>query len=162
MKRVISILLSVLVITGLLCSCGGAEDVEKNYVLEDIYQHILDAQSEDSEALIMFPETDPSLVESIYPGLSEIELTQQALYFPPISGFACEIMLVEVANKADIDAVKDIFQARIDRAAADTTYPENAEPWAKRAQIQTDGRYLCMIVLPEGYVIPENVFALEE
>ena len=109
----------------------------------------------------MFPEADPAVVESIYPGLSEIELDQQALYFPPIFGFANEIMLVEVTNKNDVDAVKDIFQARIDRGASDTTYPENAEPWAKRAQVQVDGRYICMIVLPEGYVIPENVFALE-
>lgn len=161
MKRIFSILLAVSMMTVMLCACGAEEEVEKDLVLEDVYQRILDAQSEDSEALVMFPEADPAAVESIYPGLSEIELDQQALYFPPIFGFANEIMLVEVTNKNDVDAVKDIFQARIDRGASDTTYPENAEPWAKRAQVQVDGRYICMIVLPEGYVIPENVFALE-
>ena len=69
---------------------------------------------------------------------------------------------MEVTNKSDVDAVKEIFQARIDRGALDTTYPENAEPWATRAQVQVEGRYVCMIVLPEGYIIPENVFATGE
>lgn len=161
MKRVISILLAVSMMTVMLCACGAEEEVEKDLVLEDVYQSILDAQSEDSQALVMFPEADPAVVDSIYPGLADIELDQQALYFPPIFGFASEIMLVEVTNKKDVDAVKELFQARIDRGASDTTYPENAEPWAKRAQVQVDGRYVCMIVLPEGYMIPENVFDFE-
>ena len=162
MKRLLSVLLVAVALTALLCACGGEEVVEKTFVLEDVYQSIMDAQSENSEALVMFPEADPAVVESIYPGLSEIELTQQALYFPPIFGFASEIMLVEVTNKADVDAVKEIFQTRINRGASDTTYPENAEPWATRAQVQVEGRYVCMIVLPEGNTIPENVFALGE
>lgn len=161
MKRMISVMLSAFILAAILCACGGEVEEEKTFVLEDVYQGILDAQSEESEALVMFPEADPSVVDSIYPGLAEIELTQQALYFPPIFGFASEIMLVEVTNKSDVDTVKEIFQARIDRGASDTTYPENAEPWATRAQVQAEGRYVCMIVLPEGYVIPENVFALE-
>ena len=161
-KRIVSIILTALTLTMLLCGCGGEEAVEKTYVLDDVYRSIMDAQSDDSEALVMFPEADPSVVESIYPGLSEIELKQQALYFPPIFGFASEIMLVEAANKSDVDAVKEIFRARIERGASDTTYPENAEPWATRAQVQAEGRYVCMIVLPEGYTIPENVFALDE
>ena len=162
LKRMISVMLMALTLVVLLCACDGDGAEEKTFVLEDIYQSIMDAQSEDSETLVMFPEADPAVVDSIYPGLSEIELTQQALYFPPIFGFASEIMLVEVTEKADVDTVKEIFQARIDRGASDTTYPENAEPWATRAQVQVEGRYVCMIVLPEGYIIPENVFATGE
>ena len=162
LKRMISVMLMALTLVVLLCACGGDGAEEKTFVLEDVYQSIMDAQSEESEALVMFPEADPAVVDSIYPGLSEIELTQQALYFPPIFGFASEIMLVEVTDKADVDAVKEIFQARIDRGASDVTYPENAEPWATRAQVQVEGRYVCMIVLPEGYTIPENVFAAGE
>lgn len=108
-KRMISVMLMTLTLAVLLCACGGEEAEEKTFVLEDVYQSIMDAQSEESEALVMFPEADPAVVDSIYPGLSEIELTQQALYFPPIFGFASEIMLVEVTNKSDVDAVKEIF-----------------------------------------------------
>lgn len=84
LKRMISVMLMALTLVALLCACGGDVEEEKTFVLEDVYQSIMDAQSEDSEALVMFPEADPAVVDSIYPGLSEIELTQQALYFPPI------------------------------------------------------------------------------
>ncbi|MBR5489939.1 MAG: hypothetical protein IKV79_01575, partial [Oscillospiraceae bacterium] len=58
-----------------------------------------------------------------------------------------------------VDAVADIFQARIDLGSDNDTYPESAEGWMKYAQVQKSGNFVCMIVLPEGYTIPENVFA---
>lgn len=138
---------------------GETAQEEKSYVLEDIYQNILNAQSADSDGLVHFPEANPDAVESIYPGLSDIELNQLAIYLPPVFGFANEIMLAEVAREEDVEQVEKILQDRIDRGASDTDYPDNAKPWAERAEVQTEGRYVCMIVLPEGYVIPEDVFA---
>ena len=49
----------------------------------------------------------------------------------------------------------------IKHRASDTTYPETAIHWANNGQVHTYGNYVCMIVLPEGYIIPENVFELE-
>lgn len=130
-------------------------------ILEDVYQSVLAAQEgNEQEPLILFPEGNPDALNSYYPGLSNVTLTQQAYYTPPVFGHACEILLVEVADKKDVDTVKEILQARIDQAASDTAYPENAEPWARNAQIQVSGTYLCMIVLPDGYTIPENIFDL--
>ena len=71
---------------------------------------------------------------------------------------SCEIVLVEVKNDADVQNVADIFQARIDMGADNTNYPESAAGWQLYAQVQKSGNFVCMIVLPEGYVIPENVF----
>lgn len=78
---------------------------------------------------------------------------------PPIATHPCEIVMVEVANSADVQAVADIFQARIDLGSDDTNYPESAAGWKLYAQVQQSGNFVCMIVLPEGNVIPENVFA---
>lgn len=56
------------------------------------------------------------------------------------------------------ESVADIFQARIDMGADNTNYPESAAGWQLYAQVQKSGNFVCMIVLPGGYVIPENVF----
>ena len=55
----------------------------------------------------------------------------------------------------------DIFQKRIDMGADNTNYPESAAGWAKYAKVHKSGNFVCMIVLPEGYVIPENVFEMQ-
>ena len=122
------------------------------------YQAILDAQPEDAEELILFEESNPDLIASFYPGLDGIALSQQAYYMPPIATHPCEIVLVEVKNTADVQTVAEIFQARIDIGADNTNYPESAAGWKLYAQVQMSGNFVCMIVLPEGYVIPENVF----
>jgi hypothetical protein len=77
---------------------------------------------------------------------------------PPIATHPCEIVLVEVKNDTDVQAVADIFQARIDMGADNTNYPESAAGWQLYAQVQKSGNFVCMIVLPGNYVIPENVF----
>lgn len=133
--------------------------VPTDLVLEDVYQAILNAQ-EGQDPLVMFPEGNPDLIESFYPGLSQIELVQQAIYFPPVLGFVSEVLLVEVANHADVQSVVEIFEARIEHGASDTTYPDVAAYWTTCAQVQSAGNYVAMIALPNGYTIPENVFEL--
>lgn len=159
MKKALSLLLVFLMLAA-LCGCSGdkAAAPAPGTALDTFYQAILDAQPEDAEELILFEEFNPDLIASLYPGLDGIELCQQVYYMPPIVTHPCEIVLVEAQNDADAKAVADIFQARIDMGAADTTYPESAAGWKLYAQVQKSGNFVCMIVLPEGHVIPENVF----
>lgn len=162
MKKFMALILAAVC---LLCfaGCGeGAESAapEAGTPLSTFYQGVLDAQPEGAEVPIMFEESDPALIASFYPGLEEIELSQQAFYMPPVASAACEIVLVEVKNSADVQKVEEIFRARIDRGASDTVYPDNAAGWASNAQVQKSGNFLCMIVLPDGNTIPENVFKL--
>ena len=128
--------------------------------LNTFYEAVLAAQPKDAEALILFEESNPDLIGSFYPGLEGVALNQQAFYMPPIVTHPCEIVLVEVKDAADAKTVVDIFQARIDMGAKDTTYPESAAGWQRYAQVQQSGTFVCMIVLPGGYVIPDNVFGL--
>ena len=159
MKKTLSMLLVFLMFLS-LCGCGnGKNDAPApGTALSTFYQAIMDAQPEDAEELILFEESNPDLITNFYPGLDSIELSQQAYYMPPIVTHPCEIVLVEVKNEADVQTVAEIFQARIDMGADDTTYPESAAGWQLYAQVQKSGNFVCMIVLPEGYVIPENVF----
>ncbi len=160
MKKIFAMLLAVLMLTA-LCGCGGKQNSgpEPGTPLSTFYQAILDAQPEDAEPLILFEESYPDLIASLYPGLDGIELNQQVFYLPPIITFPCEIVMVEVKNSEDVEAVVEIFRARIAAGAAETFYADSAAGWQKYAQVQQSGNFVCMIVLPEGYVIPENVFA---
>lgn len=153
--------ISLLLIIVMLAGCAGetSEGPAPGTELAVFYQAILDAQPADAEEVILFEEYNPDLIASFYPGLENIALNQQAFYMPPIATHPCEIVLVEVTNSEDVQAVADIFQARIDLGSDNTNYPESAAGWKLYAQVQSSGNFVCMIVLPEGYVIPENVFA---
>ena len=162
MKRT-SALLVALMMTIMLVGCGGdggEKGPEPGTALSSFYEAVLDTQPEDAEELIFFEENNPDLINSFYPGLEDIELSQQAFYMPPIASAPCEIVLVEVKNTEDVQSVVDIFQGRIDKGAADTAYPENAAGWQTNAQVQQSGNFVCMIVLPDGNTVPEDVFGL--
>ena len=160
MKKTLVPVLTLLLLVS-LCGCSGGKEASPapGTDLGTFYQAIMDAQPADAEALILFEESNPDLIASFYPGLADIALRQQAYYMPPIVTHPCEIVLVEAENGDDVQAVADIFQSRIDMGADNTTYPESAAGWKTYAQVQKSGNFVCMIVLPEGYVIPENVFA---
>ena len=156
-KSIVAIL--VLALCFSLAGCGGkSEGPAPGTPLNSFYDAVLAVQPEDAEALILFEESNPALINSFYPGLENIELNQQAFYMPPIATHPCEIVLVEVKDSANVQAVADIFRARIDLGADNTDYPESAAGWQLYAQVHQSGNFVCMIVLPEGYVIPENVF----
>ena len=159
MKKTISILLVFLMLVS-LCGCGSNNNnaPAPGTALNTFYQAILDVQPAEAETLIFFEESNPNLIASFYPGLERIELSQQAFFMPPIATHPCEIVMVEVKNDADVQRVAEIFQARIDMGADSTNYPESAAGWQRYAQVQISGNFVCMIVLPGGYVIPENVF----
>ena len=160
MKKLIPFVLSLTMIVS-LCGCAAKDKgPEPGTPVNSFYEAVLAAQPEGAEDLIFFEESNPDLINSFYPGLESIELNQQAFYMPPIATHPCEIVLVEVKDAANVQAVVDIFQSRIDLGADNTTYPESAAGWQSYAQTQHSGNFVCMIVLPEGYVIPENVFDL--
>lgn len=160
MKKIFALLLTALILTS-LGGCGGekTEGPAPGTPLDTFYQAVMAIQPEDAEELILFEESNPDLIASFYPGLDAIALNQQVFYMPPIATHPCEIVLVEAENGEDAQAVAEIFQERIELGSDNSNYPESAQGWKLYAQVQQSGNFVCMIVLPEGYVIPENVFA---
>lgn len=90
-------------------------------------------------------------LEQKYPGLSDIATKQRVIYEPMMSGAVCEIALVEVENAADVDAVKEIFQARIDAQVGTEDepggafYPASIEAWQNSSSIVSNGNYVMLI-----------------
>ena len=133
-------------------------NIESTSKLETAYNTIINAQGENAEALILFPETSDDYIEGLYSGLKDIKTKEKILYVHPI-GMACEIALVEVENEDDIEKVEKIFKDRIEKginaAMCDST---SQDIWRRRAEIQIKDNCICMIVLPDENVIPEDIF----
>lgn len=97
-----------------------------------------------------------ALLDNCYPGLDKISLNQRAIYTTMISSAVCELALVEVKNSADVQKVKDIFQARIDAmvgtddAPGGAYYPASIEGWKTGSRIVSKGNYVMMIAFPDG------------
>lgn len=89
---------------------------------------------------------DGEYLDQLYPGLSGIATRQVVVYQPMMSFVVCEIALVEVANSSSVNAVKDIFQARINYQAEDGAfYPAACESWQVNSRIVSHGNYVMMI-----------------
>lgn len=166
MKKLMATMMAALLVLS-LAACGGKADASgkedafpENLDLNEVYQTLMDLQPE-NDAPVMLPESNPEIIDGFYPGLSDITLKQQVFYTAPVTGFATEVMLVEVSDAGDLDTVKEIFQQRIDAGSdASGCYPETAEIWSSRAVVQSAGNYAAMIVLPDNCTIPDDVFAL--
>ena len=81
--------------------------------------------------------------EDMYPG---IDTKQLVIYQPMMGAVVCEVAMAEVANASDIDAVKEIFQARIDfQVDGGAWYPESISGWENNSRIITKDNYVVMI-----------------
>ena len=101
-------------------------------------------------------QAEGEILDAFYPGLSAIKTNQCGVYTAMISAAVGEIALVEVENAADVQAVKDIFQARINYQVGDDEnpggawYPQTIEGWKNGSRIISNGNYVMLIALSEG------------
>lgn len=168
MKRFLALALTLIMVLS-LAGCGGSSsgsssgeapaEAAKDLNLEEVYQAIVDLQKDSEEGeILLFPETDDALIEEYYAGLSDFELKQRVIAFAPVTGGPLEVALVEAANASDVEGIKKCFEERIERGGGCGV--ESQYAWENRAGVQVSGNYVCMIVLPDGYIIPDDVFAL--
>lgn len=163
MKKLLCVLLAAVMVLA-LAACGGNDapaangdndpQQEPQTQSVDLKQTAAGAVAALGDEYPMFPVEDAEELEGLYPGLSAIETKQVVAYQPPVSGFGCELAMVEVANAADAETVRGIFQARVDGFANDTAYPENAPAWKNNAAVTVNGSYVVLGVLPEDTDLP--------
>ena len=98
----------------------------------------------------------PEMFNDFFPGLADIETNQIVAFQPMMGAVVCEIVLVEVANEADVAAVEAILQARIDyQVEGGAWYPESIEGWQNNSRIVSFGNYIMMIAYSECDTIVE-------
>ena len=152
MKKCICLLLAAVMVLA-LAACGGNDtpvgDVSSDSQQDpqtqsvDLKQTAADAVAALGDEYPMFPVKDTAELESLYPGLTAVETKQLVAYQPP-----------EVADAADAETVRAIFQQRVDSIANDDAYPENAPAWKNNSAVTVNGNYVVLGVLPEGTDLP--------
>lgn len=159
MKKMMCVLLATVMMLTLV-ACGD-RDISQNKGNDAQQTQSVDLEkvAEDAIAALgdeypMFPVESAAELDAYYPGLTDVETKQLVVYQPAVSGYGCELVMVEVANEADAEAVRAILQQRVDSLANDTTYPENAPAWKNNSAVTINGSYVVMGVLPEGITLP--------
>ena len=72
-----------------------------------------------------------------------------------------ELVLVQVSDSADVDAVKEILQTRIDNMVnGGAWYPEPTRVWSENSRIVSNGSYVMMVVNEDCDAIVEEFNAL--
>ena len=91
---------------------------------------------------------DSSLLDSTYAGLTAIATEQMVVYQCGMNPSpAGDVALVQVTNSADVDAVKAIFQARVDyMVESGAWYPEPTAMWQNNSRIVSNGSYVMLVV----------------
>ena len=160
--RLISVLLAAVLVFSIFAGCTAepkettpTEPVVEPLDLETLYYQGMDVLAQmGSNAPVLFPETNIDYLNEFYPGLADIELKQFYAGVAPVTNAPFEVILVEVANEADIPTVLEIYQARVDRESDDSSYPENAEAWLNNCKITSRGCYVFLAVLMAPCEIP--------
>lgn len=174
MKRILVLSLSAALLLALLCACSGGKAKEPAVDLESFYLSLTEkyavcetpeqAYPDDlvNDDSYFEPGTDMEqrqewleeqreqlreMAQGIYPDLSGIATEQCLVYAPMFSLSAAESVLVQVSDPTDVDAVKDILQARVDiQVSGGAFYPFAVETWKNNSRIVSNGSYIMLIV----------------
>ena len=189
MKRILALSLSAALLLALLCACSGGNQnqepvdlaafylglTEKYQVPETPEQVYPDELANDDDMWLDGPESVEDRIKELeeqrnqvrqmgldaYPGLSDITAEQCLVCVSMMSFSASEVALVQVSSAADVDAVKNILQARIDaQLNGAMLYPMVAEVWQNNARIVSNGSYVMLIVSEDCDAIVSEFNAL--
>ncbi|MBE6955932.1 MAG: DUF4358 domain-containing protein [Ruminococcaceae bacterium] len=144
MKKIIALSLSLIALLATLTACGDTKQNAANVNLEEFYQTIF-TDPENTPAMVAM---EGEALDAFYPGLTAVALKQTVAYMPMMTAVPCEIVMVECENAADVDAVKNILQARITSQVENhMNYPAVIEAWETEAQVVVNGNYVALFVV---------------
>ena len=151
MKKVLSLVLALLMFFS-LSACGKDTASAQNVDLQKVCDEAI--ASLDGTDAVFFPASGEDEIFSVYPDLKTIDCKQMVAYFHPILGAPCEVVMLEVENDTDVETAQAALQSRIDLAANDTFYTDNAQGWKNNAAVYVNGNYVVLSCLPDGVEKP--------
>ena len=155
MKKLLAVALTLALALGLV-ACGGQEEAAEAPDLQTYYDDFMASLGEENAPMMM--DITDDMIESVYPGLGSYELKQGVFKTAAISAVAFEMALVEVSDEADVEAVKGIFQSRIDgQIAGGAMYPATVEAW-QSAQVLANGNVVALICAGEQQTAAVDAF----
>ena len=142
MKRIITILMTCVLMVGLLAGCGGKKETVPDVDLTACFDQMRQDAGFDE---FYMTDLEGEMLDSYYPGLSEIPTKQFLAKAPMMSGVVNEVVLMQCENEDDAAKAVTILQQRItDQAEGGAWYPESMEAWS-RGQVIQNGTYVAMI-----------------
>lgn len=165
MKKLMTLLLAMTMLLT-LAACGAKEEpapeekpaveVELGAFYEELYAELYpqDADGNPTGPAVMDMGAEAEMAEGFYPGLAELS-EQLHIFMPAMTGVPYELVLVKVADAANVETVKEILQARVDLEKDNQmNYPMVQENWELNSHIVDNGNYVMLVVSSdyEAYV----------
>ena len=146
MKRVLTFTMTLLLAMSLLTACGSSGKQEPEVDLTAYFtQMVKDAGLDEN----YMTDLEGEMLESYYPGISDISTKQFLAKAPMMSGVVNEMVLMQCENEEDAGKAAAILQERIDtQAEGGAWYPESMEAWG-RGQVIQQATYVAMIASAE-------------
>lgn len=147
MKRTTTLALAAMLLLGLLTACGG----EKETAVPDVDLESFYADIEEGYGWVdgYMVDIEGEMLDSYYPGLSDIETTQFVAKMPMMSSVVNELVFLQCGTEEDAALAAGILQERINtQAEGGAWYPESMEAWGRGIVIQ-QGTYVGMIASAE-------------
>ena len=106
------------------------------------------------------PAEDDSIDQHL-PGLTSVSAQQCLVYLCQEPKNSEELILIEVTNAGDLEAVKSILQARINTmVSGGAWFPDAVEAWTHNSRVVSNGNYVMLVVHPQCDAIAEVFHAL--
>ena len=142
MKRIVTIIMTCVLMVGLLAGCGGKKETVPDVDLTACFDQMRQDAGFDE---FYMTDLEGEMLDSYYPGLSEIPTKQFLAKAPMMSGVVNEVVLMQCENEDDAAKSVTILLQRItDQAEGGAWYPESMEAWG-RGQVIQNGTYVAMI-----------------
>jgi hypothetical protein len=141
MKK-LNILTLALLMIGLLTACGGKTETTKDVDLTAYYDTLAETYEWGDGYMV---DIEGEMLDSYYPGLSDISTKQFIAKMPIMSAVVNEVVLMECESEDDAASAAAILQDRVTtQAEGGAWYPESMEAWEK-AQVVQQGNYVAML-----------------
>ena len=134
--------MTLLLAMSLLTACGNSGKQEPEVDLTAYFtQMVKDAGLDEN----YMTDLEGEMLESYYPGISDIPTKQFLAKAPLMSGVVNEVVLMQCETEEDAAKAVTILQQRItDQAEGGAWYPESMEAWS-RGEVLQNGTYVAMI-----------------
>ena len=143
MKKYMTALLALALALGALTACGAKQDNSEAVEVDlPAFYAELEKKFQWNEGYMV--DLEGEMLESYYPGISDIPVTQFVAKAPMMSSVVNELVLMQCQSEEDAAEAAAILQTRVEtQAEGGAWYPESMEAWSK-AQIIQHGAYVAM------------------
>ncbi|MDO4315450.1 MAG: DUF4358 domain-containing protein [Oscillospiraceae bacterium] len=147
MKRLTALTLAALALLGLLTACGGEEETATPDV--DLAAFYADVEEGYGWVDGYMVDIEGDMLDSYYPGLSDIETKQFVAKMPLMSSVVNELVFMQCETEDGAELAAGILQDRITiQSEGGAWYPESMEAWSRGIVIR-QGTYVAMVASAE-------------